>query len=136
VRKIDAIVVHCSDSPDVMDVGASVIRKWHTDPPRSWDDIGYHYVIRRSGEIECGRMESVVGAHAKGMNIASLGVCWVGKDKPSDEQYAALVKLVCELRRRYSVPIHRVYGHNEADPQSGKTCPNLNMIKLREACGQ
>jgi len=139
VRTIDSIVVHCSDSPDTLDVGASVIRKWHTDPPpngRGWNDIAYHYVVRRSGEIECGRMESVVGAHCHGMNIASIGVCWVGQGSPSAEQWSSLVRIARELRARYSVPIHRVFGHREADPSAKKTCPNIDMIKFRVEVGQ
>lgn len=135
MRTIDAIVVHCSDTPDDRgDIGAATIRVWHTVKPpegRGWNDIAYHYVVRRNGTIECGRMESVVGAHTHGMNIASLGVCWVGREKPAAEQRAALVRLVAELMRRYKVPVHRVFGHKEADPASGKTCPNLDMIAFR-----
>jgi N-acetylmuramoyl-L-alanine amidase len=135
----DAIVVHCSDSPDALDIGASIIRKWHTDPPpagHGWNDIAYHYVVRRNGEIECGRMESEKGAHCPPMNAHSIGVCWVGQGAPSDAQRAALVRIVRELRGRYSVPVHRVFGHREADPTCGKTCPNLDMIAFRTEVGQ
>jgi len=40
-------VVHCADTPAEMDIGATEIRRWHTEE-RKWDDIGYHYVIRSS----------------------------------------------------------------------------------------
>jgi N-acetylmuramoyl-L-alanine amidase len=150
VRNIDAIVIHCSDSPDALDVGVDEIREWHTAPPlkpgeqpkrgkiygNGWADVAYHYVIRRNGEIECGRMESVKGAHSPPMNATSIGVCWVGDTTPSTEQRAALVKITRELMLRYSVPVHRVFGHRESDPTCGKTCPNLDMVKLREECGQ
>ena len=136
MRKIDSIVVHCTDSPDTLDIGASVIRQWHTEPPRNWKDIGYHYVVRRSGEIECGRMESEIGAHTSGKNIGSIGVVWVGRDKPSGEQAKALERIVSELMERYHLGVHQVFGHREADPASGKTCPNINMVKFRTEIGQ
>lgn len=134
MRAIDAIVIHCADTPDTMDVGAHEIRPWHVAAPpngRGWTDIAYHYMVRRNGEIECGRMETMVGAHCKGMNIASLGVCWVGQTTPAPEQRAALVKITRELMARYKVPLHRVFGHCEADPASHKTCPNIPMISFR-----
>ena len=42
------VVVHCADTPADMDVGAADIRRWHVDE-RGWDDVGYHWIIRRSG---------------------------------------------------------------------------------------
>lgn len=157
MRKVDAIVVHCSDSPDTLDIGAAVIRKWHTLKPateeeekydlehpnekpkreygRGWLDIGYHYVVRRSGEIECGRLESQMGAHCPPLNARSLGVCWVGQGAPSPEQHTSLVRLVRELMDRYYISQGRVFGHREADPASGKTCPNIDMDAFRKAVG-
>ena len=43
-----------------------------------WDGIGYHKVILRSGIIENGRPEFWIGAHVKGLNKSSLGVCLIG----------------------------------------------------------
>ena len=62
-------VVHCADTPAEMDIGAAEIRKWHTED-NGWDDIGYHYVIRRDGILENGRDTKMQGAHcaALGMN--------------------------------------------------------------------
>lgn len=133
-RPIDCIVVHCSDSPDDRSsVDVREIRKWHTElPPKGngWTDVGYHYVVRRDGEIEVGRMESAVGAHAPGYNKNSIGVVWVGKVEPSKEQRATLVKLVRELMQRYAVGPHRVFGHKELNP--GRDCPVIDMVKFRE----
>ena len=59
--KTNYIVVHCARTKPSMDIGATEIRKWHTDPPRNWDDIGYHFVITRDRNpiIELGRHVSV-----------------------------------------------------------------------------
>lgn len=136
-RKIDCIVVHCSDSPDARaNIGAADIRRWHTDPPprgRGWADIGYHYVVRRDGVIEPGRPESVIGAHVEGHNARSIGVCWVGRDKPAPVQRAALLGLLRHLMRQHKITAANVFGHRELNP--GKTCPNLDLAQLRADLG-
>lgn len=137
MRQIDAIVVHCTAHPDARSwpIGAKSIRADHIIG-RGWNDIGYHYVIRRDGEIECGRMESIQGAHCPPVNATSLGVAWVGLEHPTSEQRTALVKLVRELMHRYGVQIHRVFGHREADPSCGKSCPVIDMVQFRVEIGQ
>ena len=136
MRTIDAIVIHCTAHPDAaFQVGVREIRADHIIN-RHWDDVGYHYVIRRNGEIECGRMESVKGAHCPPVNATSIGIAWVGISKPSSEQYASLVRLTRELMHRYGVAIHRVLGHHEADPMCGKKCPVIPMEQFRVEVGQ
>jgi hypothetical protein len=140
VRAIDTIVVHCTAHPDraAFGVGGREIRADHVRPTsaggRGWIDVGYHYVIRRNGEIECGRMESVVGAHAEGHNKTSIGVAWVGLEAPTSEQREALVRLTRELLHRYGLGVHRVFGHREFGAQ--KACPVIDMVKFREEVGQ
>lgn len=133
MRQINKIIVHTSATPDYMDIGANTIRKWHTDPKpkgNGWSDIGYHYVVRRNGEIERGREESVVGAHAYGANSDSIGVCWVGNDQIDEKQEKALFSLINYLMGKYNVKIENVLGHREA-VKTPKTCPNLNMDRVR-----
>jgi hypothetical protein len=55
MREIEHIVVHCADTYADMNIGVEQIRKWHLK--RGWNDVGYHYVIRRNGQIELGRLE-------------------------------------------------------------------------------
>lgn len=128
MRDITHIIIHCTASPDYMDIGASTIKKWHTD--RGWSDIGYHYVVRRNGEIEKGRPDERIGAHAKGANSKSLGVVWVGTNNPSPEQEKSLFSLIHYLMGKYNVKIENVLGHKEAVATS-KSCPNLNMDRVR-----
>ena len=52
------------------------IDRWHRE--RGWLKIGYHYVIKRDGTVETGRELEEVGAHAKGHNAISVGICMVG----------------------------------------------------------
>lgn len=128
MRHIDSIVVHCTASPDYLDIGAKEIDQWHRD--QGWSQIGYHYVVRRNGEIERGRPERLEGAHARGANQTSIGIVWVGTDQPSPEQEKSLVGLVNLLRGKYNIKIENVLGHREA-VKTDKTCPNLNMDRFR-----
>jgi N-acetylmuramoyl-L-alanine amidase len=84
MRLIDTIIGHCSFTPPKMDIGAAEIRGWHVDE-NGWLDIGYAYVIRRNGIIELGRdldndgdVDEEIGAHARGFNAHSIGICVVG----------------------------------------------------------
>ena len=72
----DYIIIHCSATPPSMDVGAKEIDKWHRQ--RGWRKIGYHYVITRDGDIQEGRELDEIGAHCRGLNSTSVGVCLVG----------------------------------------------------------
>ncbi len=127
MRKIDKVVIHCTDSPDKLDIGAVEINVWHKE--RGWNGIGYHYVVRRSGKIENGRPDAVVGAHTVGHNASSIGIVWVGRDKPAPEQYTALTEKCKDVMRKYKLDTSHVFGHKELN--DGKTCPNLDMDEFR-----
>lgn len=88
--------------------------------------MGYHFVIRRDGEIEVGRTLDVIGAHCAGFNADSVGTCLVGRDFFSDQQIAALKKIHAMLEDLF--PGITVHGHREFNP--GKTCPNMDVHKL------
>jgi len=73
------LIIHCSDSPHDYH-GVEAIKQWHTDPKpkgRGWTDIGYHWVIERSGDLKPGRSESRKGAHTLGHND-EIGICLCG----------------------------------------------------------
>ena len=132
MRQIKKLVVHCSDSDDSLDIGVKQIRSWHTMlPPKGngWSDVGYHYIIRRDGEIERGRQDATKGAHVKGHNSDSLGICWVGRKQISTDQLQNLYSLLQGLMKKYGLQVTDIYGHTELD--SKKTCPNLDCNYLR-----
>ena len=87
MRTITLIVIHCSAvKPDQMS-SAAQIDSWHRK--QGWKlGIGYHYVVRRNGEIEPGRPEWLIGAHCKNHNAHSIGVCYEGgldiRGQPAD----------------------------------------------------
>jgi N-acetylmuramoyl-L-alanine amidase len=118
MRKINEIILHCSDS-EIGDV--DMIREWHKD--RGWSDIGYHYVILPDGTVEQGRDICKIGAHCKGHNASSIGICMIGVSHFKEEQFLSLINLIQDLIKTYD--IKSIVGHNFYDKK--KTCPNFNV---------
>ena len=125
MRRISLIIIHCSGVKPGQLSSAKQIDTWHRN--LGWDGIGYHYVIRRDGTIEKGRPETVKGAHCKGHNTHSIGVCYEGgldasgkaADTRTEAQRESLRSLVKELLERY--PKAQVYGHHHFN--KFKACP-------------
>jgi len=134
-KKTDTIVIHCSDSGAFQDIGAEEIRHWHT-MENGWEDIGYHFVIRRDGSVELGREIEAIGAHAYGLNRYSIGICMVGgrgidgkpQDNFSDKQYLSLAILIRGLNSKYP-GIRSVIGHGDVRG-CDKTCPNFSVTEF------
>lgn len=131
ITAVNFLVVHCSATSEDMDIGAAEIKRWHLQ--RGWLDIGYHYVIRRDGKVEKGRPTNVPGAHARGFNHLSLGICLVGgveSDKKTPEanfthaQWESLELTLRELKRAY--PEAEVLGHRDL-PNTQKQCPSFDV---------
>lgn len=144
MRKIDTIIIHCSASRAGVDLHAKDIDRMHREQ-NGWAGIGYHFVVCLDGSIESGRPVEKVGAHAKGYNGSSLGVCYVGgldaAGRPADTrtlpQRTSLRRLVNELCRQYS--IEKVIGHRDVSPDTNgngkvdpweriKECPCFDVI--------
>lgn len=128
-QDVEYIVTHCSDTKWDHDVDADDIRDWHI--AKGWSDIGYHFVIRLDGTIETGRSLATEGAHARGYNDRSVGVCLVGgkglDGLPSSDynmlQMESWTKLCETLEKIF--PKALMVGHN--DLTDVKTCPNFDV---------
>ena len=126
---MNKIVIHCAETFADMDIGAAEICQWHRQ--RGWSQIGYHYVIRRNGDVETGRAEDKPGAHVAGHNVGSIGICLVGgkargRENPCNftrAQWRALESLVMQLIVEY--PDAKILGHSDLDPT--KSCPTFNV---------
>ncbi|MEZ8943693.1 N-acetylmuramoyl-L-alanine amidase [Vibrio sp. 10N.247.311.12] len=125
------ITVHCSATPPQQDVGVAEIRQWHKK--RGWRDVGYHFVIRRNGDVQLGRPLSQTGAHVKGHNKGNIGVCLVGgcnaELQPEDNftlaQRKALFGLMAALQEQFLISDENVKGHK--DWGVNKACPVLKI---------
>ena len=77
MRSINEIIVHCSATREGQHIPVETIKKWHTEG-RGWTDIGYHFYIELDGTIKKGRDIDKTGAHCKGHNRNSIGICYCG----------------------------------------------------------
>ena len=131
LKSVEYIVVHGSATKPEMDIGVEEITRWHK--MKGWLTVGYHYVIRRDGVLEEGRSRTIPGAHSKGYNHKSLGICVVGgldsKGIPNgaytEEQYATLKALLTSLTLTHSKAT--VVGHRDLDNAS-TACPCIDII--------
>ena len=131
MRNINKIIVHCSATPEGRNFTVKQIDACHRQ--RGFNGIGYHFVIYLDGSVHVGRPLAKAGAHCKGYNAHSIGVCYIGgvatdgktpKDTRTDTQKASLVKLITELRQQF--PNASVHGHREF---ANKACPCFDAHK-------
>ena len=137
MRAITQLIIHCADTPAIMDIGAEEINDWHI--ARGWSAIGYHFVVRRDGTIEKGRdldndgdVLEEVGAHAAGHNAHSLGVCMVGGKGGFNftaRQMRSLDFIIDDMVQRF--PDIEVLGHCDL-ANVDKECPQFNVRAWRE----
>lgn len=136
MRQITEIIIHCAATrPEWMSGSrtnrkVAEIRKWHK--ARGWRDIGYHLVIDRDGTVADGRPISQTGAHVKGHNTGTIGVCLIGgygaaaddrfEDHFTPEQDKALMVTISNLMAAYGDL--KVSGHNE---YANKGCPGFRV---------
>lgn len=123
------IVVHYTATVPDQQVTVEDITGWHK--AKGWKDIGYHYVIYRNGATHLGRRFWEVGAHCRGYNKVSIGVCYVGGIDPKTgcsadtrtyEQKRALRSLLSNLRAAF--PTARIVGHRDLRPTG---CPGFDV---------
>lgn len=88
--------------------------------------IGYHFVIYSTGAIATGRHLEEIGAHAKGFNSKSIGICLLGTDKFYREQWDALRDNISLLTQKNHYPSARIVGHRDL-PNVHKECPGFNV---------
>ena len=90
-----------------------------------------NYNIKHDGIIESGRdlnNDAYIelkerGAHAKGFNRYSIGICMIGKDKFTPKQFETLI-LTCLFYKKLISDI-KIIGHYEVNKK--KTCPNFDV---------
>jgi N-acetylmuramoyl-L-alanine amidase len=124
MREINKIVIHCADTPSGIYFDVDDIRKWHKE--RGWSDVGYHYIILLDGAIQKGRNDDVPGAHVKGHNQNSIGVCYIGGkgcDTRTYDQRQSFSFLLSTLIRMY--PHAEVVGHSNLDTKK-PNCPGFD----------
>ena len=135
MRPVNKIIIHCSATPAGHNVSVRDIDRWHRR--RGFACIGYHYVIYLDGTVVEGRPIEKPGAHCRGHNADSIGVCYIGgldadfrpKDTRTPQQKESLCRLIADLTARF--PGATVHGHNE---YAAKACPSFNVHEDSSLC--
>ena len=150
IVSVDWLVVHTAACRADMDIGVKEIRHLHL--LRGFSDVGYHYIIRRDGTYEKGRTDTTPGAHARGYNMHSLGICLIGgttkglsgnaiptaadwyanyaTNRPAAEnnytpaQFKTLRKILADLKVTH--PDAEILGHCDL-PGVAKACPCFDV---------
>ena len=104
---------------------------------KGWGDIGYHFLLDRSGRIIEGRDLRYQGAHAgdRVSNRRNIGICLLGNfhaptgnaQYPSKAQIQSLDRLIHALTNKYSISVNRVYTHKEIHPDHATECPGSRL---------
>jgi len=147
------IINHHSLTKDGVTVSSGAMRKWHmgligqpdkTKPNYNYYvdhpsvDIGYNAIIELVGdhyEVLLGRMFNEVGAHTRGHNHDSIGVCWVGdydRNEVPPDMWRLGVRFESSLIDLMDIDVNEIYGHH--DFANYKSCPgnNFNIGMFRE----
>ena len=128
MRTITLIIIHCSATPEGKSLSAEACRQDHI-LHRGFRDIGYHFYITQDGVLHHCRPVSEIGAHVRGFNRHSIGICYEGgldeNGRPTDTrttaQRFALLDLLTILKHQY--PEAQIAGHYQLSATIHKACP-------------
>ena len=131
MRKINYLVIHCSATRSDRDFPVEALRRCHVQQ-NHWSDIGYHFYLTKDGTIYPCRPTSKSGAHVKGHNLDSIGICYEGgldpHGNPADTrtalQKASMAELLKKLHALY--PEAKILGHRDF-PGVKKACPCFDV---------
>lgn len=148
----DTIIIHCSATRvtsnytvEQLDAGHKARGFKRPIQSEQLKHIGYQYYIRKDGTVCTGRHEDETGAHCKGWNSRSVGICYEGgldengkaADTRTPEQKETINKLVNDICQRWQ--ILQVIGHRDTSPDTNnngvidpyeriKECPCYDVI--------
>lgn len=101
------------------------IQNFHMDG-QGWADVGYNFLVDRSGNVYEGRGWLTVGAHAAPHNTSHIGVCFIGRDgDATPEAKAAIRWLYDEANRRAGRTLARTW-HGGLSGNS-TACPGADL---------
>ena len=136
-KAVKYIVIHYSATAIEDDVSASDIDTMHKR--RGFNEIGYHWYIRKNGLIEMGRDLSQpgrfeIGAHSKGENDEAIGICFeggvrktamnTGFDSRTPAQIKSMIELIDRMQERFPGAI--VKGHRDM-PGAATSAQDLTL---------
>ncbi len=120
-HRTDYIVLHHAEASSCSVVD---IDRWHKS--NGWTGIGYHFFVRKNGEVYRGRPIDVQGAHVSGHNSNSVGICAEGdfmREVMGTVQQKAICELLAYLKDNF-YPDAKIVGHGEIGDSN---CPGIKF---------
>ena len=158
------LVIHCTATPEGMEVTGADIRRWHTSPVsaggRGWKQVGYTDLFRLDGRIEriADNNEDAnvdpweITNGVKGYNSVSRHIVYAGgldkdrkgKDTRTQAQKKAMRDYVVDFHRRF--PEVMIVGHRDLSPDRNgngiiepsewiKECPSFDVSEWLKSIG-
>jgi N-acetylmuramoyl-L-alanine amidase len=122
------VIIHHSATEDGKVLNLPAIRTAHKR--LGFLDVGYHAIIEEVDlgyEALYGRPLCIFGAHTKGHNDDSLGICLVGNFSILPPPHAQLLiagRVVAQLCRVFSIPLTEIYPHSKFNATE---CPGIRF---------
>jgi hypothetical protein len=149
--KLTYLVIHCTASPENMEVSSKLLRQWHTSPPpqgRGWKQVGYSDMIHLNGNVENlvpYNNDNIIEGWEITNGVEEMnGICrhivYVGgmdtdnkrpKDTRTKEQLTALRNYCIQTIAQH--PDILIAGHYQFN--SGKACPSFIVPPWLKAIG-
>lgn len=135
MRMIDMIVVHCSATRSNRRYTLEQLRHDHV-AVNGWRDIGYHFYITLDGVVHPCRPIERMGAHARGYNAHSIGICYEGglnengciADTRTPEQKQAMKELILRLHQEYQA------SRRSWDIETCRVCRRVVLASMLTSC--
>lgn len=125
-RAVSRVFLHCSASDNPAHDNVATMDSWHKE--RGWSGVGYHFFIRKSGELEIGRDLEVTPAAQEGNNKGTIAICLHGlkSENFTAAQFATLVTLCGQINEAYRGAVS-FHGHCEV---ARKACPVFDYKRV------
>ena len=133
-QSVRFLVLHCSATRCNREYTEKQLLRDHK--ARGFRTVGYHFYIRRNGEVTQHRRLLEVGAHCRPYNRCSIGICYEGGldeqgnpyDTRTPEQTEQIRNLFYRLHRMF--PQAEILGHRDLPGTVPKACPCLDTRKV------
>lgn len=146
MRLIKFLVVHCTATPVTATID-SIQRYWKN--VLHWKNPGYHYIIKRDGDIVNITEEENIANGVAGDNRHSIHISYIGGidtngkllDNRTEQQKEAMYQKLLELAKKYPDAIIR--GHRDFSTDTNKNgiiepfewikgCPSFDVTEWLE----